>query len=1776
MADENQSTAPGPQASQSPPAPTLDKGTYEIIRQRLNDHGAELRRRLQQLNAARQEVFGSIKTALLATDRVTTENKCIPRDMVPVGKSKFIFGYNVHIGLKTEVLPSDVFSVCELKDHKFHSLDMELLGDSDFLTDFKSLYRYYKNTTFAKFSVIGPNLFMVFQVGKTPADIKTFKWLIKDNSLIYQGNRSDHEFAYPTQVEFEWKRTHRDLHRSGLHPHISIEDRLFVETVHGDLTIKIEDNTATGEGIYNEPVENKDQTLDDAEIYYATVGNIILLKIRPYQEKNFRFLAYNEKLKQVRRLDGIQHACVLLPDAQGIIFSRGYYLQTGDFKVFDANPADMMFERRIQSPNGEDHLYVFYNRERAEYALMPYNIIEQRVDTPVLCDGFSFFENGELALLKSSPEPQKHHSVQIWQTPFVAHSYEPPVKHDSPLFKIGNADFVRCMAECQDILVLLAKDDSYGNLYVDLVKSAETTIDSYFWIGDAAAFDLKSPLAEIQRAAQSALEEFDKVVRLRRATAEQVRDVTKKTREIVSHIPYANLSDITLFVNGLAGLRSVTGEIIALRDLRYVDLAVVDSLEKEAAEHTARLSQLCVEFLLQPGALQPYRAKSDELHTAIQAVTKVAEANKVEEQILSAGKELQMLIDVVTNLKIEDTTVTTSIVERISAVYSTLNQARALLRQRRKDLQGTEATAEFASQLKLLEQGLLNYLDLCDSPDNCGEYQTRLLVQVEELEGKFADFEDFIVQLSDKRNDIVSAFESRKVALIEARHKKANALLTAADRILKGIRHRLTGLKSVAEINGYYASDLMVEKVRNLVAQLEDLGDSAKAGDIQSRLKSIREEAVRQLKDRQELFVDGQNIVQLGKHKFSVNSQELGLTMVLREDRMFYHLAGTNFFEEVTDPDFLATSSVWSQEIVSEDRDVYRAEFLAWKFYQELLLSGRLQDAISWPADERLAALQQFMGPRFAEGYVKGVHDADADKILGALLSTHHSAGLLRYPPAVRAVAVAFWTWWKNEDATAPQSQQEASTSPRLVMAAKLRAFGMMSELFPNRQLQTAYLAELRAALSNFAQCTGLFSDSRDSLLHDAAEYLFLELMRGEEFVISKPAADLVNSFNSFLKKERYGERFASARKTVEADFASTWHLLHDWLDAYVASAENSASRPFLQEAACLLMRGQFGTRQVVNASLQVELTGLIGNHSLIQNGTYIFELLAFLDKMRKFDSLAVPQFQKYEAAKHRLLRAKADELRLESFKPKVLTSFVRNKLIDSVFLPLIGDNLAKQIGVAGENKRTDLMGMLLLVSPPGYGKTTLMEYIASRLGLVFVKVNGPSLGEKVTSIDPAVAPNSAAREEIEKLNLAFEMGDNVMLMIDDIQHCHPEFLQKFISLCDAQRKIEGVYAGRTRTYDLRGRKFVVVMAGNPYTESGDKFKIPDMLANRADTYNLGDIVGNTADAFKLSYLENSLTSNPVLNKIASRSQKDLYSIIQLAEIGPAASVNFESNFSADEVEEMVAVMKKLMRVRDVILTMNSEYIRSAAQADLFRTEPPFKLQGSYRNMNRLAEKIVSVMNDAELETVIDAHYKNEAQTLATGAESNLLKYRELLGKLTLDEKKRWEEIKRTFTKSALLRGSDDRDPVTLVVQQLSNFSSGLDAIRDVIGHALNGTLHSLESLPAGLKELAAAVARSKEVQVVHAPAPALPPLGSPAVPSSDRKSKKEAATSDSKPADDSAPNLQEVSISPETLQKIWELLEKDGHKVRSTDKSADGPSAATASEVVIRLLNVR
>jgi hypothetical protein len=496
------------------------------------------------------------------------------------------------------------------------------------------------------------------------------------------------------------------------------------------------------------------------------------------------------------------------------------------------------------------------------------------------------------------------------------------VRKDSYLFKLGNAALVRTMAESQAVLTLIGKDDTYAGLYLELVKRSTDVIDSCFWLDRPETFDLKAPLAEIRGAASAALAEFDKVVSLRRSAANEVARVTGRAKETLRAIATEKFAAVGQYVHRLSELRGFRGELISLRELRYADLAAVNQCEQEVAGGGESLSQRTVDFLLQPDSLDPFRDRVASLQSAVPAVGKVADARRFEEDLTAAGKELDLLVETVTGLKIQDATETTRIVEGISAIYAVLNQARAALKNRIRELRGGEAAAEFASQTRLLDQALSNYLDLCTAPEKCDEYHNRILVQVEELEARFADFDEFVIQLSEKRTALSGAFESRKLELVESRNRKASALLTASERILKGIRHRADHCKSLDEINGYFAGDAMVEKVRDLVAQLLDLGDSVKGEDVQGRLKTIREDAVRQLKDRQELFAGSGDAIQLGRHQFLVNTQELDLSVVSRNDERCLHITGTIFFEASTVEAFLAGGRGWPLEAVSVTPEV--------------------------------------------------------------------------------------------------------------------------------------------------------------------------------------------------------------------------------------------------------------------------------------------------------------------------------------------------------------------------------------------------------------------------------------------------------------------------------------------------------------------------------------------------------------------------------------------------------------------------------------------------------------------------------------------------------------------------------------------------------------------------------------------------------------------------------------------------------------------------------------
>jgi DNA polymerase III delta prime subunit len=1621
----------------------MENSTYDIIKNRLTKQGEDLKERVEKLNATRKEVFGSIETRLLSSERIITENNCIPRDMAPIDQ-RFIFGYNVNIGLKSKVELSDVFSVYKYKELAFQKEPLALINDGQFVKDFEDLYKYYKNTFFAKFTIVDPYFYMIFQTGKSATDIKAFKWLIEGDKLTYVDSRSEHEVKFVNKNEFNFVKATRDDQRNGAHPHISILDKVFVETIGGDLTIKVEDNTDTGKGIYSEAVEDEDQNLDDGEIFYADLGELIILKIKPYKENDYRYFIFNNKLKNVIRVDSIKDTCLLLPGSQGLIFPKGYYLQNGEYKIFDVTADQSVFDHVISSINGEDFQYIFYNIESGLYLIYSYNIIEQTIDTPIVCSGYSHFNNGEMLVFKHENEPRKNHMLQIWQTPYVGKNYVSESRSDSLLFNIGNKDIVKCMADCKVVYKLIQKGESYASIYIDIVKECEQLIDTYFWLHKEEAYNLREVFLKIKETSSFAIDEFEKVLRIKNSTQKQISDVKSESEELLKKLKYGTFDTVDEYVKALADIRNLRGKIVTLRDLRYTDLTVVDSLDTRVKEKNEEFSKKCVEFLVKPEGLKIYADKVERLQQGIDKVNKSKEGKELTEKMDQTSLELELLIDIVGNFNIEDPTMTTEIIEKISSLFSLLNNAKARVKTRVEEFAKSEMMLQFNSQMKLLSQAVVNYLDISDSAEKCELYLNKVMVQIQELEGKFAEFEEYVAKLGEKREELYNAFASKKASITDKLNKRIIGLFNSAERIINGIANRLIAFNSVEAINGYLATDIMAEKARDIVSELRALGDNVKADEITSKLKSLKEDTIRQLKDKKELYVDGNNVIKLGKHHFSVNTKAIELSIVQKENELYYHITGTDFWDKVVHKEINQYKQVFEQSILSENASVYRGEYLAYSIFEAARKKQfeSLDILYSKSEAQLIECVQKFMEPRYQEGYTKGVHDIDGAKLLKALLELHYNIDLLIYKNQVRALARLFWS-------------RLAAADTKKLLIGRLKELAKVQLYFnssPNLDNYVSYIVE--KLNQTYKDIT--FFDNKH--IPSAAEYLCKELMKGEDFVVSKEAKKIYDGFISYLRDKKAYDEFSISLKNSLKDIEGTFYLVKEWVNAYRVDVlentnifkelEEEELRGVLDEVTVILIENNANLGRVVNVETKNTINGLVGTHAVINGGKYSLVYTKFMHKLKHYSEVTVNDYITFQSIKKELVEKFKAELHLEDFKPKVLSSFVRSKLIDKVYLPLIGDNLAKQIGVVSDNKRTDLMGMLLLVSPPGYGKTTLMEYIASRLGIILVKVNGPSLGNEVTSLDPERANNTGAREELRKLNLALKMSNNVMIYVDDIQHCNPEFLQKFISLCDGQRKIEGVYNGVSQTYDLRGKKVAVVMAGNPYTESGEKFKIPDMLSNRADVYNLGDMLRGNEEDFKLSYIENSLTSNPILNKLSNRSQKDLYAIIEMAKGAERESVDFEGTYSIDELNEYISVLEKLFKVRDIVLKVNMEYIHSAAKADEYRKEPPFKLQGSYRNMNKIAEKVVSIMNDEELFEKILASYENDSQTLTSDAEANMLKWKELVGSINSEEQKRLDEIKNLFIKNKLVKGDDK---LGQVVMAITNLTENLEKIKEIM-----------------------------------------------------------------------------------------------------------------------------
>ncbi|MFR9755677.1 DNA repair ATPase [Streptomyces sp. TR06-5] len=1584
---------------------SVDEGTYEVLRRRLESAGQELARRAELLNERRTETFGARRFALVATHRLAPGRARTVRDLVQVG-GLLLVGGDPAPGTG-EVAVEDVLTLHRGPEDGFEQSASEavpgLLDDPCFRQDFAELYRYYRDARLLRLRRTDSELLAVFRTGDGAGDRRVLRWRMPADGgppayLEARGSRDD---TAPAAGDLVWREIGRDAHVAGRHPHVRVDDALFVSTEGGSLTLGTQNDTETRDGIWSEPVDEPLQSLADAEIARARVGPLVLLRILPYNEPRHRYLVHNRRTGEVVRLDGMARGCRPLPDEQGIVFPGGFHLANAPAgeaaRTFDVPSGAWEFERVLHAPNGEDVLHVCRDQAGGGVLLLPYNRVRQEPAAPVTGLGWALFDDGALAVLRGGPDDGEGgtvrvHPVQVWDTPFAEerHDAVAPPAEAGPLARIGNAELVRCIAECLAVARMAAELAPGAEVFASIAESAARAEDRYPWLGENDPVALDEPLRLLRETAVDIVAEYGREEETRARTAAALDTAEDEVHGLLRRAGGETPADATGWVALLTGLRRARGDVEALYDLRHTDQDRVAGLEEQVAEALAAAGHRAVGHLAEPDAFSGIVDEIARIEEAAIRAPRVAALERPLEELGEHAARLRGITDVFEALEVADTTVRTALLSRFGEVTAALNRARAVADGRRRTLLETEGRAEFEAELALLGQALSQALAAADTSEACDEHLGTLLVRIEGLTTRFGGLPERAEVLEARREEAEEAFAARRQSLVDEQARRAERLAASAERGLATVARRAAALTGPEEIRAYFAADPMVSRLRETLAELRDAGETVRAAEFEGRLGAARQEAGRALRDRAELH-DVPGTVRLGRHRFPVHGGRMSLTLSRHGGRLHLAVTGTDFREPVPEDALAGTEEFWDQPLVSESPSVYRAEYLA-----ATALASRPGpvDPASGAVDPEAPAdlVRRAAGTAHDCGYDAGVHDHDAARILHTVLELRRRAGLLRFTPEARAAAQLYWAHG-TDDRT------------REVWAARARSLGRARRTFGPVPAIGELVEQLDALIAGF-----LPGERRPG----SGAYLFEEIAApdGPCFVTDSAARALLGDFREALGgPDSAGvKEYAEELRTLGEDLSARRHLIRAWLDAYADA--HDADRSVLVEAAAVEACGTVLRRHDAEAQRPVTVDGLLGVHPRVREGRLTVRLDEFLARTEEFRTVRVPAHRAWTERREAVLASARDRLGLDRFRPRVQPGFVRNRLIDEVYLPLVGDALARQIGTAGADGGAAGQGMLLLLSPPGYGKTTLMEYVAAQLGMLFVTVDGPALGRRTTSLDPAAAPDAAARRELEKIDLALRLGDNVLLHLDDIQHTSPELLQKFIPLCDAQRRIEGA----DRAYDLRGKRFAVCMAGNPFTESGGRFRIPDMLANRADVWNLGDVLGGREDLFALSHVENALTAHPVLAPLADREREDLDLLVGMAEGDPGATADrLVHPYGPEERQRVVAVLRNLLRVRDTVLRVNAAYIASAGEAQEFRTEPPFLLQGSYRDTNRLAGRLSGVMNDEELEQLLDDHYAAEAQALASGAEAALLKLAELRGRLGPAQRTRWAELKREF-----------------------------------------------------------------------------------------------------------------------------------------------------------------
>ena len=625
-------------------------------------------------------------------------------------------------------------------------------------------------------------------------------------------------------------------------------------------------------------------------------------------------------------------ACSQLPEDQGIVFPGGYYLQTGDYKLFDGDSAGPRVRARAsRSPNGEDVLYVFHRRDEGSYVLFPYNLIRKEVRTRSPGTATVLFATARWSCSAPLEEPTACTRCRSGRRRSSPPST--PRRADRRLLPRQGRQRGAGARHLRRALARAAASRTRQPTRARLRGPRRRPRPRASTRTTGSGTRRRGPRGVAWRRLRRTAELDHRRVREGPGAAEAGGGRASPRRRT----PQGLLLD-RCGREQLPSAWSVhAGADRAARAARPADHPARRSAtstwrgstrsRRRRVDEFDRVSDACVEFLLGDEALAAAgEADSTRCWSAIEKTGTGHRAGAAAGEVEKAGG-LEVLGEVVGGLQVDDPTRARRS-SRASPRSFARSTACARLEGGARSSRAARSARSSAPQFKLLGQASRSALALCG---HAGEVRRGAVAPAPSSSRSWraASASSTSSSRSSRRSarscSRPSAPEAGAAGRAPAPRAACCRRRTASSRASSGGRT----FKTDDELNAYFASDAMVQKLRqDRRAAPGARRDSVQADELESRLKAARQDALRALRDRRTCSGGGEDLIKFGKHRFNVNTQPLELTLVPPATGWrSTSPARTSSSRSTTRRS--RRRARWDQQLVSETPEVYRGEFLA-------------------------------------------------------------------------------------------------------------------------------------------------------------------------------------------------------------------------------------------------------------------------------------------------------------------------------------------------------------------------------------------------------------------------------------------------------------------------------------------------------------------------------------------------------------------------------------------------------------------------------------------------------------------------------------------------------------------------------------------------------------------------------------------------------------------------------------------------------------------------------